>query len=67
MVEKAQGLTANLYGPTSASRLTHLDDDHASGVERGVRNPTVGSLRRVAQALDTTASRVLAGAESQPD
>ncbi len=41
-----------------------LDRTYISGVERGVRNPTVGSLRRIAQALDTSASEVLNLAES---
>lgn len=41
-----------------------LDRTYISGVERGVRNPTVGSLRRIAQALDTTSSTILNVAES---
>ena len=41
-----------------------LDRTYISGVERGVRNPTVGSLRRIAQALDTVSSAILDAAES---
>ena len=41
-----------------------LDRTYISGVERGVRNPTVGSLRRIARALDTVSSTILNAAES---
>ena len=41
-----------------------LDRTYISGVERGVRNPTVGSLRRIAGALDTVSSVILGAAES---
>ena len=41
-----------------------LDRTYISGVERGVRNPTVGSLRRIAEALDVEPSFLLAAAES---
>ncbi len=41
-----------------------LDRTYISGVERGVRNPTVGSLRRIAVALETVSSAILGAAES---
>ena len=41
-----------------------LDRTYISGVERGVRNPTVGSLRRISEALDTRSSMILDVAES---
>ena len=41
-----------------------LDRTYISGVERGVRNPTVGSLRRLAEALDTVSSSILEAAEA---
>ena len=40
-----------------------LDRTYISGVERGVRNPTVGSLRRISEALDTRSSMILDVAE----
>ena len=40
-----------------------LDRTYISGVERGIRNPTVGSLRRMARALDTKPSAILSAAE----
>lgn len=41
-----------------------LDRTYVSGVERGVRNPTVGSLRRIADALETSASALFQTAEA---
>ena len=41
-----------------------LDRTYISGVERGVRNPTVGSLRRIASSLETQTSQILSAAES---
>jgi transcriptional regulator with XRE-family HTH domain len=40
-----------------------LDRTYISGIERGVRNPTVKTLRRLARALGTKPSRLLAEAE----
>ena len=41
-----------------------LDRTYISGVERGMRNPTVGSLRRIAEGLDTVPSAILGVAET---
>lgn len=41
-----------------------LDRTYISGVERGVRNPTVGSLRRIADALETSSSALFQAAEA---
>ncbi|MFA6175534.1 MAG: helix-turn-helix transcriptional regulator [Phycisphaerae bacterium] len=38
-----------------------LDPSYISGIERGVRNPSVTSIVRVAKALGTTASELLEG------
>ena len=40
-----------------------LDRTYVSGIERGVRNPTVATLLRVAKALGTTPSALLRAAE----
>ncbi|MGN6467939.1 MAG: helix-turn-helix domain-containing protein [Rhizobiaceae bacterium] len=37
-----------------------IDRTYVSGIERGVRNPTVAILARLAAELDTTASDLLA-------
>jgi transcriptional regulator with XRE-family HTH domain len=42
-----------------------LDRTYISGVERGVRNPTVASLLRIAKALATTPAKLLQRAEKQ--
>lgn len=38
-----------------------LDPSYISGIERGVRNPSVTSIVRVAKALETTASELMEG------
>lgn len=43
--------------------LADLDRTYISGVERGVRNPTITSLARIAGALDTPLSSLVALAE----
>lgn len=43
--------------------LADLDRTYISGVERGVRNPTITSLARIADALDTPLSGLVALAE----
>lgn len=43
--------------------LAELDRTYISGVERGVRNPTIGSLWRIADALDASLSEIVALAE----
>ena len=55
---KRRGLSQEQLGFESG-----LDRTYISGVERGVRNPTVQSLRRLADALDTRPSRLLRRAE----
>ncbi len=40
-----------------------LDRTYVSGVERGVRNPTVVTVRRLAKALGVAASRLMQVAE----
>ena len=44
-----------------------LDRTYVSGIERGLRNPTVKSLRRLADALGTRSSVLLATAEAAVD
>lgn len=39
-----------------------LERSYVSGIERGYRNPTLKVLARLAKALDTKASKLLAGA-----
>lgn len=43
--------------------LAELDRTYISGVERGVRNPTIGTLWRIADALDTSLSGIVTLAE----
>lgn len=40
-----------------------FDRTYISGIERGVRNPTLRTIDRLAAALDTKGSRLLAKAE----
>lgn len=40
-----------------------LDRTYVSGIERGVRNPTLKIVGRLAKALNTRASKLLASAE----
>ena len=40
-----------------------VDRTYVSGVERGVRNPTVKTILRLARALGTTPSRLMRKAE----
>jgi len=42
---------------------SELDRTYISGIERGVRNPTLRIIGRLAKALGTPASRLLAAAE----
>ena len=41
-----------------------LDPSYISGIERGIRNPSILSLARVARALDTTVSDLTRSIES---
>lgn len=43
------------------AELSGLDPSYISGIERGVRNPSVLSLVRLANGLGTTASEVCEG------
>jgi len=42
-----------------------LDRTYISGIERGVRNPTLKSIRRIAKALGTRPSRLIGMAEEE--
>lgn len=44
-------------------QLAELDRTYISGVERGVRNPTIGSLWRIAEALDSSLGAIVTLAE----
>ena len=44
--------------------IAGLDRTYISGVERGVRNPTISSLGRIAAALQCDLSAILIEAES---
>ena len=43
--------------------IAGLDPTYISGIERGVRNPSVLSLLKVAEALETTIAELCAGIE----
>lgn len=45
--------------------LAGLDRTYISGVERGVRNPTITSVKRIADALDENLSRLFKAIEIQ--
>ncbi len=55
----AMGLSQEQLGEISG-----LDRTYISGVERGVRNPTISSLGRIATALQCNLSAILIDAES---
>ena len=42
-----------------------LDRTYVSGIERGVRNPSVWNVQRIALGLDTSASQLLGRAEDE--
>ena len=44
-----------------AAERADLDPTYISGIERGVRNPSLISIARVAKALDLTVSELCAG------
>ncbi len=44
--------------------LSGLDRTYISGIERAVRNPTIDSLSRIAEALECELSELLAAAET---
>ena len=55
----AMGLSQEKLGEVAG-----LDRTYISGVERGVRNPTISSLGRIAAALQCDLSAILIEAES---
>ena len=55
----AMGLSQEKLGEVAG-----LDRTYISGVERGVRNPTISSLGRIAAALQCDLSEILIEAES---
>ena len=55
----AMGLSQEKLGEVAG-----LDRTYISGVERGVRNPTISSLGRIATALQCDLSAILIEAES---
>lgn len=44
--------------------LAELDPTYISGIERGVRNPSVLSLLRIARALGITVARLVEGVDT---
>ena len=52
----------NLTQEALAERC-ELDSTYISGIERGVRNPSIQSLIRLAKGLDTTVSAICEGIE----
>ena len=55
----AMGLSQEKLGEVAG-----LDRTYISGVERGVRNPTISSLGRIAVALECNLSSIVIEAES---
>jgi transcriptional regulator with XRE-family HTH domain len=54
---------ANDLTQEALAELCDLDSTYISGIERGVRNPSVMSLIRLAKGLDITVSQLCAGIE----
>lgn len=46
---------------------SELDRTYISGIERGVRNPTVRTISRIAKALGVRPSRLMLAAEGKPE
>ena len=44
--------------------LAELDPTYISGIERGIRNPSVLSLLRIARALGVTVARLVEGVDA---
>jgi transcriptional regulator with XRE-family HTH domain len=55
-----QGISQEKLG-----EIADLDRTYISSVERGIRNPTIESLWKIASGLETVPSEILADAESQ--
>lgn len=53
-----QGISQEKLG-----NLADLDRTYMSGLERGIRNPTLGTMEKIADALGTTVSKLVAKAE----
>ena len=51
------------FSQESFAHEAGLDRTYVSGIERGVRNPTVATLLRIAGALGTTPGALLRGAD----
>lgn len=76
MAKRHRALTAfgsNLRRERESQKLTQeklaekaeLDPTYISGIERGVRNPSLLSIVRIAKALSTTASNLSRGIEGR--
>jgi transcriptional regulator with XRE-family HTH domain len=76
MVHRNRALTAfglNLRNERERKKLTqeklaekaNLDPSYISGIERGIRNPSILSIVRIANALGTTFSNLGRGIEGQ--
>jgi len=48
----------------SLALMCGLDRTYISGIERGVRNPSLTNILRIAAALQTTPAELLAGVEA---
>jgi transcriptional regulator with XRE-family HTH domain len=56
--------TAMGWSQEKLGEVAGLDRTYISGVERGVRNPTISSLGRIAAALECDLSEILIEAET---
>lgn len=52
---------ALIFTQEKLAERAELDPSYISGIERGVRNPSLLSIVRVAAALDATASELFSG------
>ena len=57
-VRSRRGLTQE-----ALAELAQLDPTYISGIERGVRNPGIKNIARLAKALGITTSRLLDGVD----
>lgn len=68
-LQKAFGRAVKLYRTTSGLSQEALgyssstDRTYVSGIERGVRNPTIRTIWRLAEALDTKPSELIVATE----
>lgn len=56
---------ANNLTQEALAERCDLDSTYISGIERGVRNPSIISLTRLAIALDATVSSICEGIEKE--